>query len=172
MKFSVHNIRRCAGMGLVTVSLAMAIPLITIAPPNPNAQATVPYSSGCSASGGFPPYTYSVTSGALPGGLNLNQNTCAITGTPSTPGVFNFTITAFDSPQETGNVPLSQSLRTSRQAGPNAASGSTPFTITVSAAPVAAVGTPALSDSILVCLAIGVALLGGLFLKRRPARTV
>jgi hypothetical protein len=38
--------------------------------------------------------SYSVVSGALPTGLNLNTSTGAITGTPTTPGVFTFVIRA------------------------------------------------------------------------------
>ena len=38
--------------------------------------------------------SYSIFSGALPGGLTLNTTTGAITGTPNTPGVFNFVIRA------------------------------------------------------------------------------
>lgn len=39
-------------------------------------------------------YSYAVTSGALPGGLTLNNATGALTGTPTASGTFNFTITA------------------------------------------------------------------------------
>jgi hypothetical protein len=38
--------------------------------------------------------SYSVFSGALPGGLSLNTSTGAITGTPTTPGIFTFVIRA------------------------------------------------------------------------------
>jgi hypothetical protein len=38
--------------------------------------------------------SYSVFSGSLPGGLSLNTSTGAITGTPTTPGVFTFVIRA------------------------------------------------------------------------------
>ena len=38
--------------------------------------------------------TYAVTSGALPGTLALDPNTGAITGTPTVPGVYTFTLTA------------------------------------------------------------------------------
>lgn len=41
-------------------------------------------------------YTYSVTFGALPDGLNLNVNTGEITGIPILAGIFNFTIQAID----------------------------------------------------------------------------
>ena len=57
-------------------------------------QVNVPYSSALVASGGVPGYTYSISSGSLPGGLTLNPATGAITGTPTTAGTFNFTAKA------------------------------------------------------------------------------
>ena len=42
------------------------------------------------------PYTFAVSSGALPTGLVLNSISGAITGTPTTAGTFRFTITATD----------------------------------------------------------------------------
>ena len=51
------------------------------------------YSDAVEATG-TPAPTYSVTSGALPRGLALNSTTGAITGTPTTIGTFNFTISA------------------------------------------------------------------------------
>src|SRR4030095_3846481 len=50
-----------------------------------------------SATGGKPPYTWTVTSGALPGGLALAAATGIISGTPSAPGSFTFIVTATDS---------------------------------------------------------------------------
>jgi len=41
--------------------------------------------SPLTTSGGTAPYTYSITSGALPAGLNLNASSGAVTGTPTTP---------------------------------------------------------------------------------------
>lgn len=41
---------------------------------------------------GSPPMTYQVTGGLLPAGLQLNQSTGAITGTPTTSGNYSFTI--------------------------------------------------------------------------------
>ena len=49
------------------------------------------------AGGGNTPYTCTISSGALPGGLGLNASTCVISGTPSALGTFNFTISATDS---------------------------------------------------------------------------
>ena len=60
-------------------------------------QVGVPYSSALMASGGVPPYTYSIISGSLPAGLTLNTSTGAITGTPTQPGTFSFTAQVVDS---------------------------------------------------------------------------
>ena len=56
----------------------------------------VAYSSSLGVSGGTGPYTYSVTGGSLPPGLTLNPSTGTITGTPTTAGSFNFTVTVTD----------------------------------------------------------------------------
>ena len=62
------------------------------------------------ASGGAPPYTYVVSSGALPPGLSLNPATGAITGTPNAPGIFNFTIKATDANGCTGSQNYATSI--------------------------------------------------------------
>jgi large repetitive protein len=55
------------------------------------------YDQLLSAKGGGIPYTYAVTAGALPAGLNLDTSDGDISGTPTTPGpVPKFTITATD----------------------------------------------------------------------------
>lgn len=63
-----------------------------------------PYSTQITASNGLPPYTYAVAFGTLPAGLALttdtNDNSATISGTPTTAGVFNFTIQAKDSANE------------------------------------------------------------------------
>jgi hypothetical protein len=56
-----------------------------------------PYSETLTASGGLPPYTFAVTTGALPTGLFLNMTTGEISGTPLVLGTFNFCITVTDS---------------------------------------------------------------------------
>src|SRR5438105_2218661 len=54
------------------------------------------YSQSVSAAGGSQPYTWSVSSGALPNGLSLNAGTGAITGTPTTVESPSFTIHVVD----------------------------------------------------------------------------
>jgi hypothetical protein len=63
----------------------------------PSGQVGVAYSSSLVATGGTPPYAYSITAGSLPTGLALNPATGAITGTPSAAGAFGDTSTAVDS---------------------------------------------------------------------------
>jgi len=68
-----------------------------------------PYSQTLAASGGKPTYTWSVPPGTLPPGLTLNTSSGVITGSPTTPGTFNFTVTVTDSssPVQTATAPLS-----------------------------------------------------------------
>jgi len=66
-------------------------------------------STTLAASGGTAPYTCLVTSGALPTGLNLSGSG-TISGSPTTAGTFNFTVTVTDSATPahtaTGNLSL------------------------------------------------------------------
>jgi hypothetical protein len=55
------------------------------------------------ASGGTGPYRWSVTAGALPGGLSLNDVTGVVSGTPAAVGSFTFTVTVTDSRNTTAN---------------------------------------------------------------------
>lgn len=73
----------------------------------PNGEVGVAYSQTLAASGGIPPYTWSISSGALPAGLSLNASTGAVTGTPTTAGTFNFTAQITDSVGGTATRALS-----------------------------------------------------------------
>jgi hypothetical protein len=85
---------------------AVVCPVIAVNPPTlPSGTVGSAYNQTVSASGGTTPYTFSISSGALPAGLILNAATGAITGTPTTPGTFNFTITATDAGGCSGNRP-------------------------------------------------------------------
>ncbi|WP_287595528.1 putative Ig domain-containing protein [Thermomonas sp.] len=79
-------------------------PTIVVTPATlPNPTASTAYNQTISASGGVAPYVFAVTAGALPGGLSLNTNSGAITGTSNTVGTFNFTVTASDANGQTGS---------------------------------------------------------------------
>lgn len=57
-----------------------------------------------SASGGVAPYTWTVASGALPGGLTLGAGG-SVAGTPTSAGSFSFTIQVADAGNSTASIP-------------------------------------------------------------------
>jgi len=77
---------------------------IIVSPPTlPNGQVGMAYNQTLTAAGGVGPYTYLVTTGVLPNGLGLAAGG-ALTGTPTVPGSFAFTVTATDSLGCTGTT--------------------------------------------------------------------
>jgi hypothetical protein len=82
-----------------TASLSITVAqgsLIVTTTSLPNGAQGVPYSATLGAAGGTPPYTWSVTSGTLPAGLNLDPNSGIISGTPTTPGASPITVQVTD----------------------------------------------------------------------------
>ena len=61
------------------------------------------YTETVGCQGGTSPYSFSVTSGALPIGLTLNSATGVISGTPAAAGTSTFTVTVTDSTGATGS---------------------------------------------------------------------
>jgi hypothetical protein len=91
----------------MTYTIIISCPEITISPTTlPDGQTGVPYSEMLSASGGVPPYTFSVAGGSLPPGLFLDATTGLISGTPSAPGTYNFNILVTDVNGCTGSEPF------------------------------------------------------------------
>jgi hypothetical protein len=75
----------------------------------PDGKQGAPYSQTLSATGGKPPYTWSLTGGRLPFGLTLNPSTGQISGTPLNPvagSLLTFTVTDSGSPAQTATVKL------------------------------------------------------------------
>ncbi|PPU76661.1 putative Ig domain-containing protein [Xanthomonas cucurbitae] len=82
---------------------AMTLPATTL----PNGTAGQAYSAPITpASGGIAPYTYALSTGALPPGISINSATGALSGVPTAPGSASFTLTATDS---TGGTPAQAS---------------------------------------------------------------
>ena len=76
----------------------LAAPLtFTCTPSTGPVQVAAAYSSTCAVTGGTTPFTFSISSGALPPGLTLDSNSGAISGTPTTGGAYSYTIGVKDS---------------------------------------------------------------------------
>lgn len=85
-------------VGLAPITIAIACPVLNLA------TLGVAYSSFVVFSGGTGPYTFAITSGALPTGLTLNVSTGEISGIPSAVGFFTYTVRITDSLAATASV--------------------------------------------------------------------
>jgi hypothetical protein len=89
-----------AGPVTYTITVTPAAPLSIQTTALPNGDNSWPYNAKLKATGGVPPYTWTKTSGNLPSGLNLissGGSNESITGVPTAPGTFNFTVKVTDS---------------------------------------------------------------------------
>lgn len=75
---------------------ATALDILTVCP-LPIGEVGIVYTDTLLGDGGEPPYTWSISSGTLPGGLALVGATGVISGTPTTPETQNFVIRLTDS---------------------------------------------------------------------------
>jgi hypothetical protein len=89
----------------------VAPPVITTTSPLPNGTAGATYSQSLAASGGTPPYKWTVSSGSLPAGLSLST-AGAIAGTPNASGTFNFTVQLTDATGVTASKPFALTILT------------------------------------------------------------
>ncbi|HEV2287825.1 MAG TPA: Ig domain-containing protein [Candidatus Acidoferrales bacterium] len=80
-------------VSVVTPGSALKISTVNL----PAGQVGVAYSTAATATGGTAPYTWSITSGALPVGLVLSAATGGIAGTPTQSGQSTFTLAVKDS---------------------------------------------------------------------------
>ncbi|MCH8267392.1 MAG: SBBP repeat-containing protein, partial [Acidobacteria bacterium] len=86
--------------GQMTIVISPPLAIAT-ASPLPDGNTATRYSQVLSATGGTPPYSWSVTTGSLPAGLTLDVSTGALIGTPTILGTFSFTAQVTDAAQET-----------------------------------------------------------------------
>jgi hypothetical protein len=89
------------GYGLRSLVLFIATPEL------PDGQEGSAYEARLEACVGAEPYTWVITSGALPDGLALDINTGIISGKPTKAGVFDFTVTVTDTAQIAATAELS-----------------------------------------------------------------
>jgi Putative Ig domain len=97
--FTVKVVDSSSSPQNVSSSFTITIPLKIETTSLPSGAPNVAYSQNVSVGGGTAPYTWSITSGALPPPLSLNPATGAITGTPSATdnGNYAFTVQVVDS---------------------------------------------------------------------------
>jgi len=147
--FSGPGGEQCQG----STTLGIGCPSLTVSPASlPNGAAGTPYSQTLSASGGTSPYTFAVTTGALPAGLAINTASGLISGTPTSTSAASFTITTTDASGCIGtrsftvtpvcptiNItpnPLSSgTVGTAYTGSPSASGGTAPYTWTASSLP-------------------------------------
>lgn len=95
-----------------TISILISLPPVPVVTPETKTAAIgTPFQFTINATNS--PTTFTVSSGSLPGGLNLNAATGAISGSPNATGTFNFQITASnaggDSSPATMSITVGQS---------------------------------------------------------------
>jgi len=81
-----------------TIQIVDAVVIVT-ASPLPGGTVGSPYQQQLSATGGNPPYTWSLSAGALPAGIALDPATGTLSGTPSAAGAFDITVAVSDAIQ-------------------------------------------------------------------------
>jgi len=88
---------------LVTTGMLFILPASAYAQPSiittalPSGQVGAIYYGTLTATGGTPPYTWSIAMGALPSGLSLDATSGSISGLPYTQGTFSFVVKVTDS---------------------------------------------------------------------------
>lgn len=91
------------------ITISVGLPTLVLSPSGgtlSSGTVATAYSASVSASEGTAPYSFEVTAGSLPDGLSLSS-TGTVSGTPTTAGASNFTITATDSNGATGSASYS-----------------------------------------------------------------
>src|SRR5207244_9005212 len=99
------------------VSTPAPAPLnITSSSPLTAGQTGTAYVQTLTATGGTPPYSWTVLSGSLPGGLSLGV-AGILNGTPTLPGTYSFTVQVTDSANATASQTFQITITGSTSAG-------------------------------------------------------
>ena len=90
-----------ASSGPASIQLQLSLTVVTLLAISttslPAGSEGITYLAGIGASGGTPPYTWSLAQGSLPSGLTLQSGSGVISGSPTAQGNFTFKVAAEDS---------------------------------------------------------------------------
>lgn len=99
------------------------------------------YSSVLAAQGGVPPYSWSIDSGALPGGLQLGATSGLVSGTPTVAGTFTPGLRVLDSAQHSASAEFRIGIAAQgSSSSPPPSPSPTALSITTTTAPTGTVG--------------------------------
>jgi uncharacterized protein (TIGR03437 family) len=91
---ATNNVTYCAGRLMFTLTITPPCGSLTLAPASlPSGRQQAAYQQSLTVAGGVAPYSFAVTAGVLPAGLNLSGSG-TLSGTPTTARDESFTITA------------------------------------------------------------------------------
>ena len=119
----VTDAQQAVSRRTLSISITNAANQVTVTNGDFRGSVLSAFSQTLTATGGTPPYTWSIPFGTLPSGLQLNAATGVISGTPSAAGTSSFTVTATDARNQTGSktiaitIPLPQVPLTSISVG-------------------------------------------------------
>jgi hypothetical protein len=129
-----------SGVQVVTVDQAPVCPAITVTGPSQPGTVGMAYAAEFIARGGTAPYSFAVTSGMLPSGLDLVvplEDSVGLIGIPTQDAQFSFTITATDKKGCTGfkdfTIEITGPATTFEVASPSTATAGAAFNVTLTA---------------------------------------
>ncbi|HWE50080.1 MAG TPA: putative Ig domain-containing protein [Bryobacteraceae bacterium] len=106
VKVTVKDANNFAASSAFAIVVGAAAALGVSKGPLPNGMIATPYSATLTATGGTPPYTWTVPGGGLPDGLTVTPSG-TISGTPSKTKTFSFTATVTDTSAATSSATVS-----------------------------------------------------------------
>jgi hypothetical protein len=106
----VSDVSAPAQIASRSLSIAVVTPLSVVTTSLPSGVVGRSYSGTLVATGGTPPYQWSVSAGTLPAGLTLNAGTGALTGVPTSTGDSTVGISVRDASVQTAGVSLTVSV--------------------------------------------------------------